>query len=131
MAYDTKQLEEECLSAIEADNLVFFEEIACYVTPSIRTLYDHNLHKMQSIKDALKRNKLSVKKELRNKWKDGDNATTQVALYKLLSDEEEFAKLSGQQIDHKNNGGSFNASEATTEELLQRANASRKLEDES
>lgn len=128
MAYNTEDLETEALQAIEEHELVFFDEIANYVEPVIRTLYDHNLHQMQSIKDALKNNKLSVKKELRGKWKNGDNATTQVALYKLLSDDFEFAKLSGQEVNHKNNGSSFSPESATTEELIKRAEATRSIE---
>ena len=131
MAYNTQDLEKEALEAIQENELVFFDEIANYVEPVIRTLYDHNLHEMQSIKNALKKNKLSVKKQLRDKWKKGDNATTQVALYKLLSDEYEFGKLSGQEVNHKNNGGSFNPESATTEELIKRAEASRSIEDAS
>ena len=35
------------------------------------------------------------------------------------------------EVDHKNNGGSFNAESATTEELIKRAEASRLVEDAS
>ena len=66
----------------------------------------HGLDKMGIIKDALKKNRISTKKELRNKWREGENATTQVALYKLLADKDEFQRLASSHIDHTSKGQS-------------------------
>jgi DNA-directed RNA polymerase specialized sigma54-like protein len=104
MAYSEEELQQEVLRAIEDNELVFFNEIEHYISACKSTLEKRDFHKMGIIKDALAKNRVSTKKELRNKWKDGDNATTQIALYKLLSDEKEFSLLCGQQIDHTSKG---------------------------
>ena len=104
MAYTTEELEELVLDAISDNELVFFNEIEHFVPSCKSTLEKHGLHKMGTIKEALAKNRVSTKKDLRNKWKESDNATVQVALYKLISDEDEFSRLSGQQIDHTSKG---------------------------
>jgi len=48
---------------------------------------------METLKDNLTRNKIAIKQKLRKRWQDSDNATLQISLYKLLSTDEEFAKL--------------------------------------
>ena len=41
MAYKTEDLEKEALELIESYELVFFDELVCYMEPVLRTLYDH------------------------------------------------------------------------------------------
>jgi len=53
MAYSTKQLEKEILKAIKENNLMFFDDIQAYVEPSNKTLYNHKLQELQTIKSAL------------------------------------------------------------------------------
>jgi len=104
MAYNTEDLTQEALEVIEREELVFFNEIEHYISACKTTLETHGLDKMGIIKDALSKNKISAKKELRNKWMNSDNATTQIALYKLLGEDTELKALSGQHVDHTSGG---------------------------
>jgi hypothetical protein len=108
MAYDTKELEKMALDAIKKHEIVFIDELACHLPCDRSTIFNHNLNELDSIKDALNLQKTSLKKDLRGKWRDSDNATTQIALYKLVSDNSEFTKLTGQQIDHTTGGDKVN-----------------------
>lgn len=57
------------------------------------TFYNNQLDKLDSIKNAILHNRRNLKRGLRNKWYNSENATTQVALYKLLADEDELSRL--------------------------------------
>ena len=43
--------------------------------------------------------KIKVKKKLRRRWRDSDNATLQIAEFKLCSDDEELARLNTQKVN--------------------------------
>ena len=58
--------------------------------------YDHfkvDSNDYNELSRLLEENKISLKVALRKKWYDSDNATTQMALYKLCSTKEEHRKL--------------------------------------
>ena len=74
-------------------DVYFFCDLAIELGYSRQYLYSIGLDKDDAIKEALENNKKTIKRGLRNKWYINDNATTQVALYKLLADEEELNRL--------------------------------------
>lgn len=86
---------EKSLKAIEEKGLVFIDEIAPAIGVSRATFYNHGLDKLDSIKDCLTLNRVKRKSGLRRKWYENDNATTQIALYKLLAETEELERLNG------------------------------------
>jgi len=45
--------------------------------------------KFEELKDILEKNAILKKTQLLNKWSDSNNATLQIALFKLLANEEE------------------------------------------
>ena len=104
MAYDTQDLEAQALSLIENEELAFIEHVVAHLPCDKSTFYAHGLHESNVLKEALEFQKISKKQELQRKWMDSDNATTQIALYKLLSNKDEFSKLCGQQVDHTSKG---------------------------
>lgn len=104
MAYNTDELEKKALAAIKRHNLVFIEDVVAYLPCDKTTFYRHECHECNAIKDALAENRVKTKVALRKKWKDSDNATLQVALYKLISEEDEFKRLTGQSVDHTSKG---------------------------
>ena len=59
------------------------------------------MHEMHIIKDELNKNKIKMKAGLRKKWYMNNNATTQIALYKLISNEDELIRLNNQDITSK------------------------------
>jgi len=100
MAYKKKELEKQALKAIIENNLVFVTEVSVYLPCSEKTFYDHELHELQSIKDALTENKVKTKQGLREKWYKSDNASVQIALYKLIGTKDEGDRINSQKIDH-------------------------------
>jgi len=106
MAYDPKELEKLSLEIIENDEtVVFVDQIVSKLPCSMATFYNHKLEVLETIKGALTKNKAKIKAELREKWRVGENATTQVALYKLLSTDDERQSLSNHdKVDHNIKG---------------------------
>ena len=104
MAYKTEELEQLAIEAIEKHKLIFIEEIASYLPCSEKTLRNHKLQELPTIKKAIQDNKISMKAKLRKKWYDSNNATIQLALYKLLANEEEFNRLAQNKHDHTSKG---------------------------
>jgi hypothetical protein len=100
MAYDTLELEKQALKAIEENGLVFIDEVVTFLPCDRATFYNHGLDKFDSIKTALEAKKISLKAGLRKKWYASDNATVQIALYKLIGDETENGRLNSQNIKH-------------------------------
>ena len=102
MAYDQEKILKQLLKNIKADdNITTFEDAASTVPPNKRTLEDWEFHKLRTIKEAIDENKVSVKKFLRTQWRDG-NPTLQLALYKLLSTDDERKAL---QMEYKEHSG--------------------------
>lgn len=96
MAYRKKDLEKLALEAIANDeHVVTVDDVIAELPCSTRTFYNHKLHELPVIKDGLGQNRIKIKKYLRNKWKVSDNATVQIALYKLIGSEEEAERLNG------------------------------------
>lgn len=104
MAYKTEELKEKALNAIKSMKLVFIEEVAAFIGISKGTFYEHKLNELNEIKDAIEANKSELKAGLRKKWYENENATTQLALYRLLSTPEEHQLLNQQYIDHTTGG---------------------------
>jgi hypothetical protein len=107
MAYDTKELERQALEAIKNDpDIAFIEDVVACLPCGKVTFYEHKLNELNTIKSALEKNKIEGKKYLRNKWKDSDNATVQVALYKILGNDGDRDKLNpNSKVDHNVQGG--------------------------
>lgn len=99
MAYNKAELEKQALAAIREHNLFFIEDVVAFLPCTKGTFYNKGLHELDAIKEALETNRIKVKNGLRAKWYKNDNATTQIALYKLLGSEDELKRLAGQYVD--------------------------------
>ena len=100
MAYKTSDLEKKSLEAIEKHKLFFIEDVVAFLPCSKKTFYEHKLHELHSIKDALEKNKVEIKTSMRSKWYKSDNPTLQMGLYKLLGTEQEAERL-GTTLKHQ------------------------------
>lgn len=107
MAYDTDELIDASIKAIKKNNLYFIEDIVSYLPCTKGTFYNRKLHEVDTIKEALLKNKVVTKVKMRKKWSDSDSATLQVALMKLIGTEDEAHRLNGtvQKIEHSGTGG--------------------------
>lgn len=107
MAYDKDKVFEQLVSNIEADeNITSFLDASQSVAPSRETLVEWGLHKSDTIKSLIDNNKVKIKQSLRNQWKkEKASPTLQLALYKLLSTDEERRALS---MEYREHGGELN-----------------------
>ena len=94
MAYDRNELIKAALDVIAKEKLVFVDETFVLMGISKQTFYNHELHECPAIIDALTQNKINMKRGLRAKWYKADNPTAQIALYRLISTEDELERLS-------------------------------------
>jgi hypothetical protein len=111
MPYDTKVLKQKAIEAIKKNKLIFIEDIAAMLGINKTTLYNHfpiDTDDFNELTTLLNENKISLKVSLRKKWFDSDNATTQMALYKLCSTPEEHKKLQQNYTDVTSNNETIN-----------------------
>jgi hypothetical protein len=120
MAQNKKdKYEKELLEIIKAKKIVFFDHCFAFTSFSRATAYNHDLEKLDTIKNALHQNRVKAKNYLINKWIGSDNATLQISAYRLMSDTEEHQKLNQSYIDHTSKGEKIN--QLTPEQVREKA----------
>jgi hypothetical protein len=105
MAYDKGDIEDKALKVIQENKLVYFDELCLYLQPSRATLYNMGIDKLDSIKEAIGKNRVERKKKMRNKWEESDNATLQIAAYKLIAEDDEIAKITMSRVESTGKDG--------------------------
>ena len=121
MPYDTKELKKKAIEAIKKNKLIFIEDIAAMLGINKTTLYNHfpiDTDDFNELTTLLNENKISLKVSLRKKWFDSDNATTQMALYKLCSTPEEHKMLQQNYTDVTSNNEAINIPTSVTVEIV-------------
>lgn len=102
-------LEAKALKAIDEHNLMFVGDIWAFIGISRATFYNgYHLDKLDSIKGALDKNKITTKSNLKAKWYKSQNPTLQIALMRLISEDDERKKLSQQYHDVTSDGKEVN-----------------------
>lgn len=101
MAGKTKKYEVELLNVIKEKNIAFFDHCFGFTSFSRATAYNHELDKLDNIREAIEGNRVSAKNYMLNNWIKSDNATLQISAMRLLSTEEEHKKLNQSYIDQK------------------------------
>ena len=94
-----KAYEKELLKIIEERKIMFFSHVFAYASFSSATAYNHGLEKLETIKDALAKNRTSGVTYMLNKWIGSDNATLQIAAMRIISDEDLRRSLNQQYIE--------------------------------
>jgi hypothetical protein len=105
MAYDRTKIYQQALDLIEKKKLFFIEDVVCLLPCRKSTFYDLfpiDSNEMDTIKELLEKNKIEIKNGLRNKWYNGNNPLTQMALYKLIGTEEEYHRIASTKTENKN-----------------------------
>jgi hypothetical protein len=100
--YNKEEILEKCIEVIREEKLTFFNDLTIYVEPTMATLYEWEFEKSERIKSELAKNKLRSKKKMRCKWEESDNATLQIAAYKLIAEKEEIEALTVNKVDNRN-----------------------------
>jgi hypothetical protein len=105
MAYDRIKIYNQALDLIEKKKLFFIEDVVTLLPISKKSFYEWypiDSDECNTIKEALDKNKIDVKNGLRNKWYNGNNPLTQMALYKLIGTEEEYHRIASTKTENKN-----------------------------
>jgi hypothetical protein len=105
MAYDRKKIYQQALDLIEKKKLFFIEDVVCLLPCDKTTFYrffEVESNEYNTIKEGLDKNKIEIKNGLRNKWYNGNNPLTQMALYKLIGTEEEYHRIASTKTENKN-----------------------------
>jgi hypothetical protein len=105
MAYDRIKIYNQALDLIEKKKLFFIEDVVTLLPCSRSTFWEFFPDKsdeLDNIKELLDKNKIEVKNGLRNKWYNGNNPLTQMALYKLIGTEEEYHRIASTKTENKN-----------------------------
>jgi hypothetical protein len=105
MAYDRIKIYNQALELIEKKKLFFIEDVVTLLPISKPTFYEFfeiDSNELNTIKEGLDKNKIEVKNGLRNKWYNGNNPLTQMALYKLIGTEEEYHRIASTKTENKN-----------------------------
>jgi hypothetical protein len=105
MAYDRIKIYNQALDLIEKKKLFFIEDVVTLLPCDKTTFYrffEVESNEYNTIKEALDKNKIEIKNGLRNKWYNGNNPLTQMALYKLIGTEEEYHRIASTKTENKN-----------------------------
>jgi hypothetical protein len=105
MAYNRVKIYEQALELIEKKKLFFIEDVVTLLPCSRSTFWEFFPDKsdeLDNIKELLDKNKIDIKNGLRNKWYNGNNPLTQMALYKLIGTEEEYHRIASTKTENKN-----------------------------
>ena len=105
--YTTAELFEKAKEVIPKYKLIFIEDVCAYLGISKPTFYVHlpvGSNEFNELRELLDKNCIEIKVSLRKKWFDSDNATLQMALYKLTSTDVEHKKLQQNYTDLTTDG---------------------------
>ena len=108
MAYSTEILKAKAIEAITRHSLLFVEDVCSYIGISKPTFYEHfkvDSNDFNELSDLLEKNKINLKIGMRKNWyEQKQNATLQMALYKLCSTDTEHKKLQQNYTDLTTDG---------------------------
>lgn len=105
MAYDRVKIYEQAQELIKTKKLFFIEDVVTLLPCDKTTFYrffEVESNEYNTIKELLDKNKIEIKNGLRNKWYNGNNPLTQMALYKLIGTEEEYHRIASTKTENKN-----------------------------
>ena len=100
MSDKTNEYLEETLKVIKEKKIAFIDHIWAFTSFSKKTAYNHKLHEVHDIKEALLKNRIKAKNYLLNKWIGGNNSTLNIAAFRLLATKEERIKLNQQYVEN-------------------------------
>ena len=104
--------EKAILETIAKNPIFKFKDIFVYYKGCSRaTAYNHNLDKLDSIKEALYSNRRKGVSSLLAKWLASDNATLQLAAMRMICDTEEHRSLNQNYSDITTKGEKIEVSD--------------------
>lgn len=99
-AYEKAEMLKKALEVIPAEECVTMEEVILFLPCGKTTFYALGLNESNDIKDAIEAQKIAIKNKLRRNWRNSDNATLQIAEYKLISTDAELERLNTSKVNN-------------------------------
>ena len=96
--YDREELITKALDVIGKEDVTSLAELWLCMGISQTTGYKYGLDDLDEIKKAIEQQKVAIKKKMRRNWRNSDNATLQIAEFKLLSSDDELSRLNTQKV---------------------------------
>ena len=96
MKYEIDELFKQACELTEKHKLLFVEDVIAFLPCSRSTFYakfPDGSDFLDNIKEIIDKNRVTLKVSLRKKWFESDNATVQLALYKICANQDELSAL--------------------------------------
>jgi hypothetical protein len=106
MAYDKQKIFEQAKEMIVKHKLFFIEDIVAFLPCDKTTFYSFfkvESNELNELKGLLETNRTELKVSMRSKWYKSNAPALQMALMKLIANEDELRKLSISYIDSEVN----------------------------
>jgi len=107
MAYDRKKIFEQAKEMIVKHKLFFVEDIVAFLPIAKKTFYEYfplESNESNELKELLETNRTELKVSMRSKWYKSNAPALQMALMKLICNDDERKMLSMQQTDITSGG---------------------------
>lgn len=107
MAYDRAKIFEQAKDAIVKNKLFFIEDIVAFLPCDKTTFYrffEVNCNEYNELKDLLETNRTELKVSMRSKWYKSNAPALQMALMKLICNDDERKMLSMTHTDVTSGG---------------------------
>jgi len=101
MAYTEKQKQailQKAIKVAKEKKLYFISDVTAYLPIDYTTFWKWGYNKNNELKEILEDNRIFTKVDLRNRWAESNNATLNIALYKLIASDEERRVLADREI---------------------------------
>ena len=116
---DKAKLKAKAIEVIGKNKLIFIEDICAMCGVSKQWFYTHfpiGSDDFDDLSKMLEDNRIALKVSMRKKWHDSDNATLQMALYKLCSTDTEHKRLQQNYTDLTTDGEKIQQQQPMTAE---------------
>jgi len=103
MAYNKEKLYKQAIEVAQEKKCYFIEQVVSFMPCDKTTFYSHfklDSNELNAIKEILDLNKINTKTKMYDKWFESDNATLQLAFFKLIGDDNERKALSTNWNEH-------------------------------
>ena len=120
MAYDRKKVFEQAKEMIVKHKLFFIEDIVAFLPCDKTTFYrlfEVDCNEYNELKGLLEQNRTELKVSMRSKWYKSNAPALQMALMKLICNDEERRMLSMQHNDITTNGKEISNQQLPTETI--------------
>ena len=116
MAYDRKKIFEQAKEMIVKHKLFFVEDIVAFLPIAKKTFYEYfplESNESNELKELLETNRTELKVSMRSKWYKSNAPALQMALMKLICNDDERKMLSMQQTDITSGGEKIQSAPTT------------------